>query len=229
MHAPIRRTSGEGRVPPRSETGIVHAQGTVQQYQHTAKDSWGGRKFGRRPFPAFFTDLWRRGPTNGVADRVLLGHASHTQSPRGARKFSLGANSIGLRTPSNSILARNLNPFQGFEGIQARAGLPFHRWSFVPSRRSRSKLTSGVSSLRELMDSTAHLSPAQVRAARAWLNWTQDDLSAKSGVSQKSIARYELELSVPYAGTLAKLRQAFESEGISFQFDGMTPKGIRVL
>jgi transcriptional regulator with XRE-family HTH domain len=79
------------------------------------------------------------------------------------------------------------------------------------------------------MDSIAHLSPAQVRAARAWLNWTQDDLSATSGVSQKSIARYELELSVPYADTLAKLRQAFESAGIGFQFDGMTPKGIRAL
>jgi transcriptional regulator with XRE-family HTH domain len=79
------------------------------------------------------------------------------------------------------------------------------------------------------MDSIAHLSPAQVRAARAWLNWTQDDLSARSGVSQKSIARYELELSVPYEDTLAKMRQAFESEGISFQFEGMIPRGIRVL
>lgn len=89
--------------------------------------------------------------------------------------------------------------------------------------------TLEVSSLRALMDSSAHLSPAQVRAARAWLNWTQDGLSEKSGVSQKSIARYELELSVPYADTLAKLKQAFEAEGISFQFDGMIPKGIRVL
>jgi len=73
------------------------------------------------------------------------------------------------------------------------------------------------------------VSPAQVRAARAWLNWTQDELSAKSGVSQKSIARYELELSAPYKHTLAKIRQAFELAGVGFEFDGTIPKGIRML
>jgi DNA-binding XRE family transcriptional regulator len=79
------------------------------------------------------------------------------------------------------------------------------------------------------MDSIAPLSSAQVRAARAWLHWTQDELAEKSGVSQKSIARYELELSAPYTYTLVRLRDAFESAGISFQFDGMIPKGIRAL
>ncbi len=79
------------------------------------------------------------------------------------------------------------------------------------------------------MDNNYLVSPAQVRAARSWLNWTQDELSAKSGVSQKSIARYELELSTPYAHTLAKIRQAFESAGICFQFEGTIPKGIRVI
>ncbi|WP_456654417.1 helix-turn-helix transcriptional regulator [Bradyrhizobium sp. JR3.5] len=47
-------------------------------------------------------------------------------------------------------------------------------------------------------EAQAHLSAAQIRAARAWLNWTQDELARRSGVSQKSIARYESELSVPY-------------------------------
>ena len=67
---------------------------------------------------------------------------------------------------------------------------------------------------------------AQVRAARAWLNWTQDELAERSGISQKSIARLELERSVPYASTLVKLRQTFEAAGVQFQFDGMIGKGI---
>jgi transcriptional regulator with XRE-family HTH domain len=72
------------------------------------------------------------------------------------------------------------------------------------------------------------ITPAQVRAARAWLNWSQNDLSARSGVSQRSIARYELGRSVPYADTLASLRAAFEAAGICFQFDGMSAKGIGI-
>lgn len=75
----------------------------------------------------------------------------------------------------------------------------------------------------------ARLSAAQIRAARAWFNWTQEELAQRSGVSQKSIARYELELSVPYENSLAKIRDAFEAAGISFQFEGTVSKGIRVL
>jgi transcriptional regulator with XRE-family HTH domain len=73
------------------------------------------------------------------------------------------------------------------------------------------------------------ISPAQVRAARAWLRWSQDDLSVRSGVSQRSIARYELERCVPYAATLTSIRNAFEAAGVFFQFQGMISKGISVL
>ncbi|RTM15393.1 MAG: XRE family transcriptional regulator [Bradyrhizobiaceae bacterium] len=69
---------------------------------------------------------------------------------------------------------------------------------------------------------------AQVRAARGWLGWSQDDLASKSGVSQRSIARFELERSVPYVKTLARIRRAFEGAGICFQFDGLVAKGIRI-
>jgi transcriptional regulator with XRE-family HTH domain len=72
------------------------------------------------------------------------------------------------------------------------------------------------------------ITPAQVRAARAWLNWSQDNLSERSGVSQRTIARYELEKSVPYETTLANLRAAFEAAGIRFQFNGMSAKGIGI-
>jgi transcriptional regulator with XRE-family HTH domain len=70
------------------------------------------------------------------------------------------------------------------------------------------------------------LSPAQVRSARAWLSWSQDVLSAKSGISQKSIARYELGRSVPHARTLIKIRHAFEIAGIEFLCRGPIATGI---
>jgi len=72
------------------------------------------------------------------------------------------------------------------------------------------------------------ITSAQLRAARAWLNWSQDDLSARSGISQRSIARYERGHSVPYADTLVSLRTAFEAAGIRFQFVGQFGKGISI-
>jgi len=73
------------------------------------------------------------------------------------------------------------------------------------------------------------VTPAQVRAARAWLSWSQDDLSAKSGISQRSIARYEQGRSVPYDDTLMKLKAAFEAAGIRFHFVGMLGTGISMI
>jgi ribosome-binding protein aMBF1 (putative translation factor) len=77
-----------------------------------------------------------------------------------------------------------------------------------------------------MVDEEPILSPAQVRSARAWLSWSQDQLSAKSGVSQKSIARYERGRSVPHASTLKKLQAAFEMEGMEFLRRGMVGTGI---
>ncbi|WP_334488937.1 helix-turn-helix transcriptional regulator [Bradyrhizobium algeriense] len=70
------------------------------------------------------------------------------------------------------------------------------------------------------------LSPAQVRAARAWLSWSQEDLSIRSGVSHTSIARFESERSVPYDGTLTNIRNALEAAGINFRFAGALGTGI---
>jgi len=67
---------------------------------------------------------------------------------------------------------------------------------------------------------------AQVRAARGWLSWSQDDLATRSGVSLKSIARYEAERSVPHDKTLIKLRATFEEAGVVFLFEGAVGKGV---
>lgn len=78
----------------------------------------------------------------------------------------------------------------------------------------------------QLMVNDSNLSSRQVRAARAWLGWSQSDLSMKAGVSHRSIARYELGRSVPYDDTLLKLRMAFERAGITFLFSGASGTGI---
>lgn len=72
------------------------------------------------------------------------------------------------------------------------------------------------------------ISPAQVRAARAWLNWSQDQLSARSGISKRTIARYESGKTLAHPETIDLIRDVLEGEGIVFQFVGMVAKGIGI-
>lgn len=60
------------------------------------------------------------------------------------------------------------------------------------------------------------MTPAQCRAARALLDWSQFDLVEHSGVSAKSITDYERGLTKPYGRTLTALKAAFEAAGIEF-------------
>jgi transcriptional regulator with XRE-family HTH domain len=62
----------------------------------------------------------------------------------------------------------------------------------------------------------------QVRAARALLQWRQEDLAAASGVGSATIRRIEAR-NGPLAGTVATMRRlqaAFEKAGIEFLEDG---------
>ncbi|MEA2876072.1 MAG: hypothetical protein QOF14_1268 [Hyphomicrobiales bacterium] len=59
-------------------------------------------------------------------------------------------------------------------------------------------------------------SPAQCRAARALLDWTQKDLAEASKVGMKTIADYERGASTPYERTVRDLREAFKAAGIEF-------------
>jgi transcriptional regulator with XRE-family HTH domain len=60
------------------------------------------------------------------------------------------------------------------------------------------------------------MDPAQCRAARALLDWTQSDLMDHCGVTQKTIADFERGLTRPYARTLTAISAAFEAAGIEF-------------
>lgn len=60
------------------------------------------------------------------------------------------------------------------------------------------------------------LSPAQCRAARALLNWSQPDLATRADVHVQTISNFEKEQSSPSKTTLEKLCGILEDEGIIF-------------
>ena len=57
---------------------------------------------------------------------------------------------------------------------------------------------------------------AQIRAARALLDWNRDQLAAASGVSVPALAKIEGEKSTPHADTLNKVQGALEQAGVVF-------------
>lgn len=70
------------------------------------------------------------------------------------------------------------------------------------------------------------ITPAQIRAARALLGLSVDQLSAKSGVSAFMILQVEDEKSATLdQATLLTLRNALDKAGIAFLADGDCPPG----
>lgn len=67
---------------------------------------------------------------------------------------------------------------------------------------------------------------SQLRAARALLDWTQEELAAASGVTERTIRSLEDGKSRPFASTTNRLREAVEAAGITFL---ETQAGIGVL
>ncbi len=66
------------------------------------------------------------------------------------------------------------------------------------------------------------ITTAQIRGARGILNWSQSDLSERTGISATSLGSIESGNSVPRAHTLEKIKNSFESAGIEFlEADGI--------
>ncbi|MFN3636375.1 MAG: transcriptional regulator [Rhizobium rhizophilum] len=59
-------------------------------------------------------------------------------------------------------------------------------------------------------------SPALCRAARGYLDWTQDDLATQSSVSRSTIRDFEGQRHALHRSTEAQLRLAFEKAGLRF-------------
>jgi transcriptional regulator with XRE-family HTH domain len=60
------------------------------------------------------------------------------------------------------------------------------------------------------------IQPRQIRAARALLNWSQQDLAKTSGIAISSIKNIENDLTVARRDTLSAIQEAFEKAGVEF-------------
>ena len=72
------------------------------------------------------------------------------------------------------------------------------------------------------------ITPAQCRAARALIGWSQYDLEAKSRVAQKTIADFEQAKRDPRADTLERLQSALEAGGVEFVPENGGGPGVRL-
>jgi transcriptional regulator with XRE-family HTH domain len=68
------------------------------------------------------------------------------------------------------------------------------------------------------MAENAPITPSQIRAGRALLDWSQQDLAEAAGVSLSTVRDYEKERrgEIEVAGGLKAIRRTLENEGIVF-------------
>ena len=72
------------------------------------------------------------------------------------------------------------------------------------------------------------MTPAQCRAARALLDWTQGDLARSAEVGEVTLRQFEKGVSQPRRAILTALRRALEEAGVRFIDRGGGP-GVRLL
>ncbi len=70
------------------------------------------------------------------------------------------------------------------------------------------------------------MTPAQCRAARGLLDWTQDELAAKAAVSVVTIRNFEKGHSSLQRATLEVMRRALEAAGVELTNGGQP--GVRL-
>jgi ribosome-binding protein aMBF1 (putative translation factor) len=68
------------------------------------------------------------------------------------------------------------------------------------------------------------VSPEQSRAARGWLDWSQEELAKRANVSLSTVRDFEKGRRTPIGNNLDAMRRAFEAEGVELG----DPQGITV-
>jgi predicted transcriptional regulator len=73
------------------------------------------------------------------------------------------------------------------------------------------------------------LAPEQVRAARGWLDWTQQALADRAHVGLSTVKHFESGKRTPMFNKLGAIRRALEGAGVELVFDRKgKPKGVHV-
>ena len=70
--------------------------------------------------------------------------------------------------------------------------------------------------------------PCQVRAARGLLGWSRDRLVEQSGVTKRTVVRFEQEKSKQHRRVLNAIRDAFEAAGVEFIAENGGGAGVRL-
>ncbi len=82
------------------------------------------------------------------------------------------------------------------------------------------------------MEKQPPLTPSQIRAGRALLDWSQDQLAEAAGTSLSTVRDYEKERrgDIETVGTLSMIRLALENNGVIFlRSEGDLGPGVRLV
>jgi predicted transcriptional regulator len=72
------------------------------------------------------------------------------------------------------------------------------------------------------------LTPAQCRAARGLIDWSQSDLAQHAGVGIVTIRQLEADVHAPRRSTLDVVRRALEAAGVEFIAENGGGPGVRL-
>ena len=72
------------------------------------------------------------------------------------------------------------------------------------------------------------VTPAQCRAARGLLDWTQQDLAERAGVGIVTVRQLEADSNEPRRATLEVVKQALERAGVDFIDENGGGPGVRL-
>ena len=72
------------------------------------------------------------------------------------------------------------------------------------------------------------MTPAQCRAARGLIRWTQPDLAKAAGVSDVTVRKFENDQASPQRASLDVIRRALEAAGVIFIAENGEGPGVRM-
>ena len=72
------------------------------------------------------------------------------------------------------------------------------------------------------------MTPAQCRAARALIEFSQAELAAKAKVGQSTVRNFEAGRTIPVANNLDAIRRVLETAGVEFIAENGGGPGVRL-